>query len=129
MRPVCRSTLAYQGYGRGLDMARLRDITSFATGDLVPDLTFCLDLPAMDSLWRKQTGHGVDWDRIEQQAMAFHERVRQGFLELARAEPARWVVLDARLPVADLQAQIRSKVEVQQYIAHPDRTAQGGVSA
>ncbi len=89
------STLAYQGYGRRLGLDTLREITAFATGGLMPDLTVCLDLPVGEGLRRKQSGDLVEWNRMEREQLAFHERVRQGYLALAAAEPARWVVLDA----------------------------------
>jgi len=81
------STLAYQGYGRELDLDALRQITGFATGWLTPDLTFCLDLPVVDGLRRKQGGDLAEWNRMEREELAFHERVRAGYLALAAAEP------------------------------------------
>jgi len=104
------STLAYQGYGRQLDLATLRLITAFATGGLQPDLTFCLDLPVDVGLQRKAAGAGEEWNRMEQETLAFHARVRRGYLTLAQAEPARWRVLDATQPVQALQAAMRAEV-------------------
>ena len=104
------STLAYQGYGRQLDLATLRLITAFATGGLQPDLTFCLDLPVDVGLQRKAAGAGEEWNRMEQETLAFHGRVRRGYLTLAQAEPARWRVLDATQPVQALQAAMRAEV-------------------
>ncbi len=104
------STLAYQGYGRQLDLATLRQITSFATGNLVPDLTICLDLPVELGLRRKRGGDRAEWTRMEQEQIAFHERVRCGFLTLAAAEPQRWLVLDATRPAEEIQATIRQRV-------------------
>jgi dTMP kinase len=108
------STLAYQGHGRQLDLDQLRRITAFATGGLTPDLTFCLDLPVEEGLGRKRSAGLGEWNRMEQEEVQFHDRVRQGFLSLAAAEPQRWVVLDATQPIAELQDQIRSHVT-----AHP----------
>lgn len=105
------STLAYQGYGRQLDLETLRAITAFATGNLRPDLTICPDLPVAEGLRRKQGGDLAEWNRMEREQWAFHERVRQGYLALAAAEPARWLVLDALQPVAQLQQAIRQRVE------------------
>ncbi|MCS7039488.1 MAG: dTMP kinase [Anaerolineae bacterium] len=103
------STLAYQGYGRGLPLNILRDITAFATGGLVPDLTFYLDLPVEVGLRRKaQTP--AEWTRFEAETLAFHRRVRKGYLELAAAEPRRWVVLDAGQPAELIQETIRQEV-------------------
>jgi dTMP kinase len=106
------STLAYQGYGRGLDPDQLRSITVFATGGLTPDLTVCLDLPIVEGLRRKQSADLAEWNRMESEQLAFHERVRVGYLVLAAAEPTRWVVLDATQPVAGIQEQIRAHVAV-----------------
>lgn len=104
------STLAYQGYGRQLDLPTLRQITAFATGNLAPDLTICLDLPVEIGLWRKRGGDQAEWNRMEQEQRAFHERVRHGFLALAAAEPQRWLVLDATRPAEEIQAAIRQRV-------------------
>ncbi len=105
------STYAYQGYGRGLDMDTLRYITRFATRGLVPDLTFLIDVPVQEGLRRKQAGTGADdWNRMEAEVQAYHERVRQGYLELAAQEPDRWVVLNGLEPIEALQAQIRDHV-------------------
>lgn len=103
------STLAYQGYGRGLPLDILQQITVFATGGLVPDLTFYLDLPVEVGLRRKaQTP--TEWTRFEAEALAFHRRVREGYLALAAAEPHRWVVLDADQPAEVIQEAIRQQV-------------------
>lgn len=100
------STYAYQGYGRGLDLDVLRQITRFATDGLVPDITFLLDLPVAEGLARKQAT-GAGWNRMEEEVQAYHERVRAGYLALAAAEPERWHVLDARQSVEAIQTQIR----------------------
>jgi len=104
------STFAYQGYGRRLDLDILRTITAFATGGLVPDLTLCLDLPVVVGLERKQGGDRGEWNRMEREQIEFHERVRRGFLSLAAAEPARWLLLDATQPVEGIQTEIRQRV-------------------
>jgi dTMP kinase len=104
------STLAYQGYGRGLELEALRLITEFATGGLVPDITFCLDLPVVDGLQRKAGGAGDAWNRIEQEALAYHRRVRQGYLQLVQEDPARWCVVDARQSIDQIQAEIRTRL-------------------
>jgi dTMP kinase len=86
------STVVYQGYGRGLDMEIVRTINSIATGGLLPDLTVLLDVPVEEGFNRK----GVSIrDRFEQEDISFHRKVRDGFLELASAEPQRWLVIDA----------------------------------
>jgi len=104
------STLAYQGYGRGLDLETLHLITAFATDHLKPDLTLLFDIEAEAGLRRRQAG-GAEWNRMDDLTLAFHQRVRQGYLELARAEPERWVVLDAAQNVEALQGEVRQVVE------------------
>jgi dTMP kinase len=107
------STMAYQGYGRGLDLAALRQITRFATGGLRPDLTMYLDCPVEEGLRRKQQAMAQsagEWNRLDRETVAFHRRVRQGYLTLVAAEPERWLVLDAWQPVESLQEEIRSAV-------------------
>ena len=88
------STLAYQGYGHGLDLKVLRGILDFATGGLTPDLTLLLDVDVETGLSRRQQGGG-EWNRLDDYALAFHRRVRDGYLELAAAEPQRCVRIDA----------------------------------
>ena len=103
------STLAYQGYGRGLDLDFLSRVTAEATGGLVPDLTVLLDLdPALGLARAARRGRP---DRLEGADLAFHTRVRTGFLALATAEPGRFVVLDATRPVAELSTEIWAAVE------------------
>jgi dTMP kinase len=87
------STLAYQGYGAGLPIAELRAIEAVATGGLRPDRTILLDLPAAIGLGRKGAGELTRFETAFD--LAFHERVRAGFLALAAAEPGRFVVVDA----------------------------------
>jgi dTMP kinase len=89
------STLAYQGYGRGLELDSLRRLCAEATGALEPDLVLLLDLP-VDVARGRLDERAYDADRIEREDAAFHERVRKGFLELARSPSHR--VLDATLP-------------------------------
>jgi dTMP kinase len=88
------STLAYQGYGRRLDLQTLRMILDFATGGLEPDITFYLDLDVEAGLRRKRVG-GSEWNRMDDLALEFHRRVRAGYLEMMGQEPARWVMVDA----------------------------------
>jgi len=85
------STTAYQSYGRGLDLETVAAINDIATGGLKPDLTVLLDISAEKGLARKQRR-----DRFEQEDIAFHQRVREGYLKLAASEPQRWLVIDAK---------------------------------
>ena len=89
------STTAYQGYGRGLDMKTVKATNNTATQGLKPDLIILLDMPVEDGLARKK---GIEKDRFEQEALAFHRRVRRGYLKLAAEEPRRWLVVDAKQP-------------------------------
>jgi dTMP kinase len=113
------SSLAYQGYGHQLDLEMLRLVTQFATGGLVPDLTFCLDLPVEVGLRRKVKGSGDAWNRMERKEIAYHERVRSGYLAMAAEDPDRWVVVDATRNVDSVQATIRQAV-----MAQPGLTAE-----
>ena len=102
------STLAYQGYGRGLDLAFLRQLLTFATGGLKPDLTLYLDIPPEDGLARRRQASlfGEEFSRIDQLELDFHRRVHQGYLELIAAEPERWIVIDANQPAEQVQTAI-----------------------
>jgi len=108
------SSMAYQGYGRELSLEAVRLITQFATGGLTPHLTIYLDLPVEVGIQRKQAAHaarGEEWNRLDQQALDFHRRVRQGYLKMAQAEPHRWLVIDATRSIEDTQAAIRARLE------------------
>ena len=86
------STIAYQSYGRGLDLAMVKAINDAATRGLKPDLTVLLDMPVEQGLARKKARRQ---DRFEHESITFHQRVRRGYLELAAKEPERWLVIDA----------------------------------
>lgn len=104
------STLAYQGHGGGADLEGLRPMTRLATGGLVPDLTFLLDLPVEAGLARVR-GRSERWDRFETGDEAFHRRVREGYLALARAEPGRFVVVAGERPEAEITREIVARVD------------------
>lgn len=104
------STLAYQGAGRGLDADGLVSLNRFATGGLVPDRTLLFDIdPALGIARRADSGKPLD--RMDREPEAFHRRVRDRFLELARAEPARFVVLDASRGADALEHETREAVD------------------
>ncbi|MCL0052891.1 dTMP kinase [Dehalococcoidales bacterium] len=86
------STIAYQSYGRGLDLEMVKVINDAATQGLKPDLTVLLDMPAEEGLGRKRV---KKQDRFEKADIAFHQRVRDGYLKLAANDPGRWLVVDA----------------------------------
>lgn len=100
------SSLAYQGYGRGLDVEIVRRLSEVATGGLWPDLIILLD---MDPERARARGGGGS-DRFEALGMDFHRRVREGYLELAGADPGRWAVIDADRPAADVRDAIAALV-------------------
>jgi dTMP kinase len=95
------STVAYQGYGRGLDLAAVMRADAWARGDLTPQLTVLLDLPVRVGLQRAR-GH----DRFHAEVEAFHERVRHGFHALSAADPGAWCIVDATLPESAVHAQV-----------------------
>jgi dTMP kinase len=99
------STLVYQGYGRGLDTELIRRLNAIATDNLTPDLTVLIDLPVEDALARANAPN-----RFEAETLAFHERIRAGYLQLARAEPRRFLVLDGRQPLETLKASLEQAV-------------------
>ena len=100
------SSLAYQGAGRKLPAAEVERVNQWATGGLVPDLTVLLDMPPAHGLGRRARSA----DRLEAEPLDFHERVRSGFLGLARAEPQRYLVLDASRPAAELSREIQERI-------------------
>ncbi len=94
------ATRAYQGAGRGLPEATIATLERLATGGVKPDLTFLFDLPVSEGLRRKSAQRGMqgEWNRLDAEGEAFHERVRAAYLALAASEPQRWVVVDATQP-------------------------------
>jgi dTMP kinase len=102
------ATLAYQGYGQGVDPHVVRELNTLATGGIQPDLTLLLDLPAEVGLRRLR---GRQLDAFERMDLAFHRRVRQGYLEIARDEKERVMLVRADQPAEALQAEIRAAVE------------------
>ena len=109
------STMAYQGFGRGLDRAMLATLTAIATGGLRPDLTLLLDLDVARGLGRRRD-EGEEMNRLDLETIEFHERVRRGYLALAAAEPGRWVYIDADRSVDTVQSDVR-RVVVQRLTA------------
>lgn len=95
------STLAYQGFGRGLDKDDLRAMNAFATGGLAPDLTLLFDLDVQEGL-RRRHAEGGAITRLDAESVVFHERVAAGYRALAAAEPGRWRVVDAGRAVDDV---------------------------
>ena len=108
------STYAYQGYGRQLSFDALQTITAFATQCLKPELTVYLDLNVEEGLKRKvaaNTAGQGEWNRMDRLEPEFHHRVRNGYLEMAQAEPERWLVVDAAASVEEINRIICSRLE------------------
>lgn len=105
------STLAYQGYGRGIDLKLLGQFNDVADGGMRPDLTFLLDCPVAVGLGRTSRRTSVEGqsreDRFEREATDFHEKIRAGFLAMARAEPARFRVIDSSRSVDEVAREIQ----------------------
>ncbi len=106
------STIAYQGYGRGLNIDDLRTITQIATGGLKPDLTLLLDIDVEHGLARR-TGGGLEMNRLDLEAVTFHQRVRDGYHQLAQQEPSRWITIDADQSIDAVQSDLRQVIDMQ----------------
>ena len=91
----CDSTTVYQGFGRGLDLSLIDSVNTSATGGLKPDVTILLDVLPEQGLQRKKKIHQ---DRFDSEELSFHRKIREGYLNLAAKEPARWLVLQSHLP-------------------------------
>jgi dTMP kinase len=107
------SSLAYQGYGHRLELGALREVTRLATEGLRPDLTLLLDVPPEEGL-RRRKQQSEQWNRLDAYRLSFHERVRQGFLALAEAEPRRWEVIDATEPSDAIFERVLARVQLAQ---------------
>ncbi len=95
------STIVYQGYGRGFDLKLLKQFNEMATDGLRPDLTILLDIDPRIGLQRQQKK-----DRLDQESLEFHQKVRQGFLDETKQEPERWKVIDASLSLEEVSSQV-----------------------
>jgi dTMP kinase len=119
------STTAYQGYGRGVELPLLAQFNAFACSGCMPALTFVLDLPVSEGLKRvRQRRDGTEGtDRFEAESVAFHERVRAGYLAVARSDPQRVCLLDAMRPVEVIHQEILAVV--QERLLVPRKTSEG----
>ncbi len=109
------STIAYQGYGRGIDVELIKDLNRKATEGLQPDITLLLDIDPAKALSRVGDQNGgrndpEDQQRFEKQPLEFHERVAEGYRTLANEEPARWFVIDASRPAEQIAERVWSVV-------------------
>jgi dTMP kinase len=104
------STIAYQGYGHQQDLEQVRALVRYATGGLVPGLTVLLDVNVEIGLERgaQRRDKGGEWNRLDAYQLEFHQRVREGYLQMVKQEPKRWVVVDAGKEWDDVQKQLRT---------------------
>ncbi|AIQ10607.1 dTMP kinase [Paenibacillus durus] len=105
------SSLVYQGYARGLGMEEVRAINQFATGGRMPDLTFYLDIEPEVGLARISANGEREINRLDMESLAFHEKVREGYQLIAKADPARIVTLDANRPLHVVERELVSTLE------------------
>jgi dTMP kinase len=110
------STTAYQGYGRGFNLEAVHHINKIATAGTDPDLTILVDIP-VDEIERRKAAAGMAFDRMESAGRDFYERVRKGYMEIARSEPDRFVRIDGLAPIKDVSAQIWQAVEQRRAVA------------
>jgi len=104
------STIAYQGYGHQQDLEQVRALVKYATGGLIPDLTILLDVDVEEGLQRKKKNN-AEWNRMDDHAIQFYQRVRAGYLVMVKQEPKRWVVVDSGKPWESVQAELRKVIE------------------
>ncbi len=102
------SSVAYQGYGRGIEPGRIEDLNRWATGGLEPDLTILIDVPVEEAEDRRE---GRDPDRLERLERAFHDRVREGYRRIAGNQPDRFSVIEGRQSITAIQEAIRERVD------------------
>lgn len=107
------STLAYQGYGRGLPIEWLRTLNEFATAGRIPDLTFLVDIPVQTAMARLQA---KSIDRLEEEGNEFLQRVRDGYLTLAEKSGGRYIVVDGTKPVDSIRKEIIAKLEAHEVL-------------
>jgi dTMP kinase len=105
------STLAYQGYGRGLDLKALQSITQFATGGLQPDLTIYIEISPEEGLRRRRQDRDAEWNRLDNLPTDFHRRVHKGYQHLISSAPDRWIVIDGERPIEAVQDDVRVAVK------------------
>jgi len=104
------SSIAYQGFGRGISIERIEQISSFAVGETIPDITFFIDIPVEEAEKRKALNSNVELDRIEVSKDGFFERVRNGYLYLSEKEK-RFRKINGLLPIEDIHEQIIKEIE------------------
>ncbi len=127
------STMAYQGYGSGVDRELLASIQDWVTGGLRPDLVVLLDVTAQTGLDRRAAGSAAEMTRWEDESrhdLAFHQRVREGYREMATADPERWVVLDGSGDIEEVAEEVRRVVDAVLLLTGiPDAAGEGSGSS
>ena len=103
------STMAYQGYGHQRDLETIAQLIAYATSNLKPDLTILLDLNVEMGL-KRRSGDSDNWNRLDAKELAFHKRVRQGYLQMVADEPGRWVVVDASRSLDEVLQEVENIV-------------------
>jgi len=104
------STIAYQGYGHQQDLEQVRALVKYATGGLIPDLTVLLDVDVEEGLQRKKKNN-EEWNRMDDHAIQFYQRVRAGYLVMVKQEPKRWVMVDAGKRWESVQEELRKVID------------------
>jgi dTMP kinase len=123
------STIAYQGYGRQLDMEMVRRVIRYATGGLEPDLTFFIDVPIDEALARRNHGHqrGEELNRMDTQTREFYDRVRSGYETLMRENPARWIRINGAQSIEQVQSGLQEKLDsLQSFELYPSLYSPSG---
>ena len=116
----CDSTTAYQGYGRGIALETIREINAAATGGTMPGLTIVVDIP-VDEIIRRRNHAGKAFDRMESAGREFYERVRQGYQDLAAAEPERVVIVNGVGPIESVAEEVWRHIERRRSIHQCER--------
>lgn len=108
------ATLAYQGYGRGIDIPLIKSMNNFATSDIKPDLTVLLDISPIDGQTRmagRQNEEYENGDRIEKEKIEFHQKLYNGYHTIAASDPTRFIIIDAMLTEEEIHEQIKQKID------------------
>jgi dTMP kinase len=104
------SSLAYQGYGRRIDLTSLNELYRFGVGNRLPDITFLLDIDPIIGIQRTKKRQSFSDERFEKESLEFHQNVRDGYLSLAQQDPTRFIILDATLPMHMLEILIQKHI-------------------
>ena len=114
------STIAYQGYGHQNDLELIKQVLFFTTGGLTPDLTLLLDIDPQIGLLRRQKP-GMEWNRLDAYQLEYHQRVRDGYLEMVKKEPNRWRIIDASQTPQMVQSVLQEAVMDYLHLNSPNK--------